>query len=167
MHFCWPLLASAFGIFLDIISDHRGCSCDNYCERQFWFLKHHDFSTQRLKALWESVQRLCWPMGTWGKLCVSWNLTAWEETSSEALKLGLVLHAQLYLTLCNPMDYSLPGSSIHGILKARILEWVAIPFSKKRKALPWFYIGIRQVVNGFDLLAFFKQLLTMMFYKLG
>ena len=81
--------------------------------------------------------------------------------------MGLVLHAQLYLTLCNPMDYSLPGSSIHGILKARILEWVAIPFSKKRKALPWFYIGIRQVVNGFDLLAFFKQLLTMMFYKLG
>ena len=29
-------------------------------------------------------------------------------------------------TLCNPMDYSLPGSSVHGILQARILEWVAI-----------------------------------------
>ena len=35
------------------------------------------------------------------------------------------------LTLCNPMDYSLPGSSVHGILQARILEWVAIPFSKR------------------------------------
>ena len=33
-------------------------------------------------------------------------------------------------TLCNPMGYSLPGSSIHGILQARILEWVAIPFSR-------------------------------------
>ena len=33
-------------------------------------------------------------------------------------------------TLCNPMDYSPPGSSIHGIFQARILEWVAIPFSK-------------------------------------
>ena len=33
-------------------------------------------------------------------------------------------------TLCNPMDCSLPGSSIHGILQARILEWVAIPFSR-------------------------------------
>ena len=43
--------------------------------------------------------------------------------------MGLVLHAQLYLTLCNPMDYSLPGSSIHGILKARILEWGAISLS--------------------------------------
>ena len=38
--------------------------------------------------------------------------------------------AQLCLTLCNPMDYSLPGSSVHGILQTRILEWVAIPFSR-------------------------------------
>ena len=36
---------------------------------------------------------------------------------------------QLCLTLCNPMDHSLPGSSDHGILQARILEWVAISFS--------------------------------------
>ena len=35
--------------------------------------------------------------------------------------------AQLCLTLCNPMDCSPPGSSVHGILQARILEWVAIP----------------------------------------
>ena len=34
---------------------------------------------------------------------------------------------QSYSTLCNPMNYSLPGSSAHGILQARILEWVAIP----------------------------------------
>ena len=32
-------------------------------------------------------------------------------------------------TLCNPMDCSLPGSSIHGILQARVLEWIAIAFS--------------------------------------
>ena len=37
---------------------------------------------------------------------------------------------QSYLTLCDPMDCSPPGSSIHGILQARILEWVAISFSK-------------------------------------
>ena len=37
---------------------------------------------------------------------------------------------QLYLTLCDPMDCSPPGSSVHGILQARILEWVAIPFSR-------------------------------------
>ena len=40
-----------------------------------------------------------------------------------------VLVAQLCLTFYNPMDYSLTGSSVHGILQARILEWVAIPFS--------------------------------------
>ena len=32
--------------------------------------------------------------------------------------------------LCKPMDYSLPGSSLHGILQARILEWVAKPSSR-------------------------------------
>ena len=38
--------------------------------------------------------------------------------------------AQLYPTLCDPMDCSLPGSSVHGIFQARILEWVAISFSR-------------------------------------
>ena len=41
-----------------------------------------------------------------------------------------MLVAQSCLTLCDPMDYNLPGFSIHGILQARILEWVAIPFSR-------------------------------------
>ena len=35
------------------------------------------------------------------------------------------------LTLCNPMDCSLPGSSAHGIFQARVLEWGAIAFSSK------------------------------------
>ena len=38
--------------------------------------------------------------------------------------------AQLCLTLSDPMDYSLPGSSIHVIFQARVLEWIAIAFSK-------------------------------------
>ena len=37
---------------------------------------------------------------------------------------------QSCLTLCDPMDYSLPGSSIHGISQARILEWATIHFSR-------------------------------------
>ena len=37
--------------------------------------------------------------------------------------------AQSYPTLWDPMDCSPPGSSVHGILQARILEWVTIPFS--------------------------------------
>ena len=35
--------------------------------------------------------------------------------------------AQSRLTLCNPMDHSPPGSSVHGILQARILEWLLFP----------------------------------------
>ena len=38
--------------------------------------------------------------------------------------------AQSCLTLCDPMDYSLPGSFIHGSFQARVLEWVAIAFSE-------------------------------------
>ena len=40
-----------------------------------------------------------------------------------------VLVTQSCPTLCKPMDFSLPGSSVHGILQARIPGWVAIPFS--------------------------------------
>ena len=41
-----------------------------------------------------------------------------------------VLVIQLCSTVCNAMDCSLPGSAIHGILQARILEWVTVPFSR-------------------------------------
>ena len=36
----------------------------------------------------------------------------------------------IHVWLCNPMEYSLPGSSVHGILQARILEWAAMPSSR-------------------------------------
>ena len=42
---------------------------------------------------------------------------------------------QSYLTLCDRIDGSLPGSSVSGILQARILEWVAISFSNA-----WFWV---------------------------
>ena len=41
-----------------------------------------------------------------------------------------VLVAQSWPPLCDPMDFSPPGSSVHGILQARVLEWVAIPFPR-------------------------------------
>ena len=54
---------------------------------------------------------------------------------SEILELDLwlpccCLVAKLCPTLCDPMDYSPPGSSIHGISQGRMLEWVAISFSR-------------------------------------
>ena len=50
------------------------------------------------------------------------------QSSAEALSV-YVLVTQSCLTLCDPMDCSLPGSSVHGLSQARILQWVAIPFS--------------------------------------
>ena len=55
-----------------------------------------------------------------GIMLPGWNCTEvkWSEV------------AQLCPTLCDPMDSSLPGSAIHGIFQARILEWTAISFSR-------------------------------------
>ena len=51
-----------------------------------------------------------------------------SEPPSEKVKVKV---AQSCLTLCDPMDCSRPGFSVHGIFQARILEWVAIPFLKR------------------------------------
>ena len=50
-----------------------------------------------------------------------------------------VLVAQLCLTLCDPMNYRPPGSSVHGILQARILEWVVVKVTQSCLTLvtPW------------------------------
>ena len=48
------------------------------------------------------------------------------------VKVLKVLVAQSCLILCSPVDHSLPGSSVHGILQARILEWVARGSSQPR-----------------------------------
>jgi len=61
-----------------------------------------------------------------------WTVKSYESWW-ECLK---VLVAQSCLTFCDPMDCSPPGSSVHGILQARILEWVAISFSRV-SSWPW------------------------------
>ena len=54
-----------------------------------------------------------------------------------------------YLTLCNPMDYSPPGSSIHGISQARTLEWVATS-SSRGSSWPrdWTYVSCVSCIAG-------------------
>ena len=64
-------------------------------------------------------------MKNWAATSIIYKLTCklvlWSEVSEVA---------QSCPTLCDPMDCSLPGSSLHGILQARVLEWVAISFSR-------------------------------------
>ena len=59
-----------------------------------------------------------------------------------------VLVAQSCLTLCNTMDCSPPGSSLHGILQARRLEWVTIPFSR-RSSQPRDQTQVSHIAGGF------------------
>ena len=66
--------------------------------------------------------------------------------------------AQLYPTFRDPMDCSLPGSSVRGIFQARVLEWGAIAFSKGNLQFAGNLISMRQkedeelaVVNIFDI----------------
>ena len=60
-----------------------------------------------------------------------------------------VLVAQMCWTLCDPMDCSLLGFFVHGILQARIQEWVAIPFSRgssRPRDLSWVSCIGRQIL---------------------
>ena len=59
-----------------------------------------------------------------GHICVI------QDSLPTRLPAMLCLVAQLCLTLCDPVDCSPPGFSLHGLLKARILGWVAMPFSR-------------------------------------
>ena len=62
------------------------------------------------------AESLCCPPETMATLLMGY------ESESEV--------AQSFPTLCDPMDCSLPGSSVHGIFQARVLEWLAISFSR-------------------------------------
>ena len=58
-----------------------------------------------------------------GRCFTIWTIREIKESESQV--------TQSCLTLCDPMDCSLPGFSVHGIFQARILQWVAIFFSRR------------------------------------
>ena len=93
-------------------------------------------NSRSLRA-WEACEhgklaRMC----SWGKLCTKrYKMIKKKKTNPKpnCYFWSAVLHAkslQLCPTLWDPMDCSPPGSSVHGILQARILEWDAMPFSR-------------------------------------
>ena len=74
--------------------------------------------------VWDSKSQESWlyfPFPVEGQ--PTWALFLWMQPCK-------VTVTQSWTTLCDPIGYSLPGSSVHGILQARILEWVAIHFSR-------------------------------------
>ena len=98
------------------------------------------------------AQQIAHGTNHWEILHPTWMLLSQETYTFTAMISDLEVSAaavaaakslQLCTTLCNPIDGSPPGSSIHGILQARTLEWVAISFSNawkwklKVKSLSW------------------------------
>ena len=65
----------------------------------------------------------------WGHILATCSLTLTMNLGGICRLSEWMMVAQYSPTLCDPMDCSLPGSSVRGILQARILEWVAISFS--------------------------------------
>ena len=69
--------------------------------------------------------------GAWRRCLTRFSLiTALLTYTTQFTHLKYCLVAKLCLTLCEPVNYSLPGSSVHGISQARTLEWVAISFPR-------------------------------------
>ena len=54
-----------------------------------------------------------------------------QKTNTSGIIIGNLWYTQSYATLCDPMDCSSPGSSVHGTSQTRILEWAAISYFKK------------------------------------
>ena len=81
-----------------------------------------------------------WRPGLWVS---KWGKSEWLVQLQSSCEWVIV--SQSWSALCDPMDYSLPDSSVRGRLQARILEWVAISFSRAPIGLAWsFYVTLSQ-----------------------
>ena len=107
---------------------HRGLECKSRKSRDIWSNRQiWPWSTKSSRAKSKRVfPRECTghskcPLPTTQETTLHMDITRWSI---------LKLVAQSCPTLCDPVYCSPPGSSVHGILQARILEWVAISFSR-------------------------------------
>ena len=104
--FCNLLIGHSFSLYLPFLHSEA-----------MIFSKHTDFQLSSWKAILSKIVNLSF-------FFLNWVLGLYLDF----LEVSEV--AQSCPTLCNPFDSSLPGSSLHGALQARILEWVAISFSR-------------------------------------
>ena len=98
-------------------------------------LQHHSSKASILRPSAFFTVQLSHPYMTTGKTI---PLTRWTFVGkvmsllfNMLSRLVVTFPPQWCPTLCDPIDHSPPGSSVHGILQARILEWTAIPFSRE------------------------------------
>ena len=112
------------------------------CSLVLWYWVSPDWGCGPFKA-W--MERTCFQAYTWGGGWIqflgavgrrlSFVLVMWASPFIVYCDVGLstycLLVTQSCQTLCNPMDCSLPGPYVRGVLQARILEWAAISFSRR------------------------------------
>ena len=79
---------------------------------------------------WQTHFLLAEKLGVWWRGGAVTANTLSTQAASVSCMCVYVLITQSCPTHCDPIDCSPPGSSVHGILQARILEWVASPFSR-------------------------------------
>ena len=82
---------------------------------------------------------------TWWQSCCELAPLCRQRTRGLARALHVYKSLQLSPTLCDPMDCSLPGSSVHGISQVRTLEWVAISFNFLTQGLNLGVLHCRQI----------------------
>ena len=111
-----------------------------------WAALKRSWALFAVNPYWGAVGSCCslFDFYPWGYCCLFGNLLYLLLTSSISIRWSKTLLDKYYYwlnslkvkslsrvqTLCDSMDYNLPGSSVHGIFQPRVLEWVAISFSR-------------------------------------
>ena len=98
---CTPMFLAALFTIAKILKQNKSPSTDAWIKKMWYSHTMEHYSTIKMNEILPFA-------------------TTWVESESQSCP-----------THCDPMDCSLPGSSVHGILQARILEWVAVPFSRE------------------------------------
>ena len=114
-----------------LTSLNKSCSCP---EVRFFLLEKNSMHQRPHMVVWMvHSEWQSWDLGTilwWGRRSFLTHSVFNAFSFLDIMVLWWSEVVQSCLTLCDPVDYSPPGSSVHGILQARILEWVAISFSR-------------------------------------
>ena len=119
------------------IPDPQNCEIIDVCFFKvlyvYPFVIHQKKKKKHKSSLTILTQICVFPLGVPIPFIHSSNLHILRLTTCYTLwyTMSAFMHAQLCMTLCDPMDYSPPGFSVHKIFQARILYWVAISFDKQ------------------------------------
>ena len=122
---CTPMFIAALFIIARTWKQPRCPSADEWI-RKLWYIYTMEYYSAIKKNTFESV------LMRWMKLE---PIIQSEVSQKEKHQYSILTHAAAKLlqscpTLCDPMDCSLPGFSVHGIFQTIVLEWIAISFSK-------------------------------------